>query len=32
MVGSTLYKLELDKNIKFIFCRLDLATSDLKHS
>lgn len=32
MVGSMMYKVPLDKNIKLLFCRLDLAHCDIKHS
>lgn len=32
MVGSTMYKVPLEKDIKLLFCRLDLAHCDIKHS
>lgn len=32
MVGETMYKVPLNKNIKLLFCRLDLAHCDIKHS
>ena len=32
MVGSTMFKVPLDKSIKLLFCRLDLAQRDIKHS
>ncbi len=32
MVGETMYKVPLEKNIKLLFCRLDLASSDIRHS
>lgn len=32
MVGNTMYKVPLDKNIKLLFCKLDLASCDVRHS
>ncbi len=32
MVGSSMYKVPLSPNVKLLFCRLDLAQSDINHS